>query len=441
MKILKKTLSIVLILSILCSCVICFYANATSNAIHESCVKEHFDFIQAQAMYPDNSIGNCAYTAMSLMLSFYDAYWDDRFVPINYESPGRININTGYVLNEFHFMLENADWQLLVNQTGLVEGSRAEKEAYASFIQDNKDDYFQLYLIDLGIQEGYHNNELIYGLKSYEMVDFLEFYLYDICGFNSNQITVRKMREIDGYTNEDIFDVAKQQIKNGFPVIYGGGIAEIENIEFFSSIQDNIGKHAFLAYDLTPNEDDIILSYCWNGESTTTFYTTEYRYFSSIIWLEINYDALPHTCSDSYQDLSGNSYCTCDIYNLHSLHNHQYNIESYSSTHHWMQCTCGVINQYEAHIPANVSSDTSKHSFSCECGFSISDQLHTYEYTYISQLSHRCVCAICGYSKSRMHTTQTIDNRYSYCTGCGHVFDAWSDPIIKTEIDIPPESE
>lgn len=455
-----------------------FFSNAENEVYNHECyLKEHFSWIQEDntevSDYPKNPFGSCSYVAMSLLLSYYDAYWDDRFVPIDYEIIGEISPQSSKIWSDFHFTLENTEWEALIQENGWNLNEQGDKieaaEVYSQFIQDHSDKYFQLYLLSLAIQEGYHDNELSYGLYPFEIVDFLEFYLYEKCGFNSNQVTVHELSESLTTTNEDLFDMAKEHIKSGFPVIYGGTKIELENVEWLSSIKDNVGGHALVGYDVTENEDDIILSYCWNGYDTTTFYKNEYKYFSSIIWLEINEDELPHTCSESYRNLADTrGYCICELYSKHPNHrhvsyyggeecpmssknytcycgelitaSHTYNIEAYSSTQHWIECACGAKSQLWDHDIAYTHTSVT-HSGACECGYTIVDQPHQFtEFTNISNLYHKAYCT-CGYYRNEMHVTRSINNRYSECTICGAVFDMWSTPTIKGENDPPKEME
>ena len=138
--------------------------------------------------------------AFSLLLSFYDAYWDDRFVPDNYETVGAINTTNGNIFRDFYFALENDDWNELKESSWWEEYSESDEkllaaqQAYSTFIRDNANKYFQLYLISLGINQRLHNNDntddgLTYGLTPNEMVAFLENYLYNICGFEENWFT------------------------------------------------------------------------------------------------------------------------------------------------------------------------------------------------------------------------------------------------------------
>lgn len=112
---------------------------ASDDNLHESCVEEHFGYIQELSysdddsdddsdiyLYPSNPIGSCPYVAMSLLLSYYDAYWRDGFVPNDYETPGIINQQSGRIWQEFHFSLENDDWWTFANNQNLDLNSEDE---------------------------------------------------------------------------------------------------------------------------------------------------------------------------------------------------------------------------------------------------------------------------------------------------------------------------
>ena len=192
---------------VLLSCVFAVNVGAEEDesiAEHSSCVKEHFNWIQSESylepgegdddynpLYPSNNIGSCSYVALSLLLSFYDAYWDDRFVPNAYETMGVIDPTNGEISEDFHFTLENREWRNFRTERGIDLQTEEAEIAYAQFIQENSDEYLQMYLLSLAIDQGFHEDELVYGLKAYEIIDFLEFYLYDICGFTEDEATGR----------------------------------------------------------------------------------------------------------------------------------------------------------------------------------------------------------------------------------------------------------
>ena len=355
----------------------------------------------------------------------------------------------------FHFTLENADWSKMVQDEGWdldnEEDFAEASEAYARFIEDNADKYFQLYLISLAIDEGFHDGEEAYGLDDSETVDFLEFYLYDICGFNSNQITVQLLTEnLVVNTNEDLIDTAIQLIESGTPVIYGGYNFNINNNRSHELVSPSIGGHYLFGYDVVEGEDDIVLSKCWNGKDTTTFRTTEYNYLSSIIWLEINEDAFPHVCSSSYDSpINDEEFCVCEIYSQHPNHTHQlytglescpmasfvsrcqcgkamnwthkYDTAGYSSTEHWDECVCGDKEHVESHDFVYQQLSNTHHSVTCECGYE-GEVMHVFTYTSMSNSVHTGTCA-CGYSIAEEHNLERVSPRYSVCTQCRYTRD------------------
>ena len=87
MKVRKILTSLIVASLLLCIGVIC--SNAEEYSTHDSCVEEHFNWVQDdwsdRSQYPENEYGSCSYVAISLLLSYYDAYWSDRFIPDQYD--------------------------------------------------------------------------------------------------------------------------------------------------------------------------------------------------------------------------------------------------------------------------------------------------------------------------------------------------------------------
>ena len=121
-----RTLAMFLILSVFFCCYSGVYANAQEFFYHTSYVEEHIDWIQVDttfdentteddndisSRYPENIVGSCGYVALSLLLSFYDAYWRDGFVPECYDTFGLIDDITGEISREMHFAIENTVWK------------------------------------------------------------------------------------------------------------------------------------------------------------------------------------------------------------------------------------------------------------------------------------------------------------------------------------------
>ena len=444
----KKVISVILITSILFSCLVGLSASAEETTIeHVSLVKEHFGWIQSNSvnvsedevysgLYPTNAIGTCAFVTMSLLLSFYDAYWNDDFVASDYETIGEINISTGAIGDDFHIERENAAWVDYVTENGIDEESNEAKAAYTQFALNNSSDYLQPYLISLENQEGcgFFSGFNDYSMIGFQMVDFLEYYLYEVCDFTSEQVTVEKMSATLPNNRGNMFNKAKELINSGVPVMYCALEEELA-----------ISGHVLLGYDLTSNGNDIILSNCWNRSATTTFYQTDYKYVSSIIWLEINEDTLPHACSTSYTD-DGVGYCTCQIYREHPAHTHVTssgapvcsaaplntncycglavnNTHSFSWTYtdltHQYSCACGESMNYGTHTKRYTASNNLTHTESCDCGYSeVSEHDLNFCINYSASLhSGRCSCGYDGYES---HTLVVISPTLLGCTECSY---------------------
>lgn len=451
MKVLKRIFAITLIISVLMSCVVInASASGSTYTEHTSCVNEHFAWVQDEAnpassksaRYPENNVGNCPFVAMSLLLSYYDAYWHDDFVPNNaendFETIGVINTTTGAIVSDFHFALENDQWNNIYNKhLGYTDAEW--RDIYGDFVEDYASDFFNLYLIYLAMNSNWGIYDLAntYGLTALQMVSFLEYYLYNIRGFSEEQVTVNKMSALLPNGRYDMFNKATQLINDGYPVLYCGVDTSLDefqlsdpNIDF-----DNIiAGHVLLGYD-TPNSD-ITLSQCWNNYDCTTFGNTEYKYISSIIWLEINPEVFPHVCSVSYVDANdpNRTFCTCEIYRNHPNHvdsinsgaeicpmgtstatclcgesiknTHNYCYINHGNVQHWLECACGEKTNWEIHNKIYTQSIPSGHSGYCECGYEFTNEAHSLGNCVMTNASyHRGTCA-CGRVGSETHILQ-----------------------------------
>lgn len=76
--------------SILVLLVMFFNISFSASAISISCVESHFTNLVTTGAGEDKVIrtppseNTCPYVALSLLLSFYDAYWNDKFVADEY---------------------------------------------------------------------------------------------------------------------------------------------------------------------------------------------------------------------------------------------------------------------------------------------------------------------------------------------------------------------
>ena len=251
--------------------VICFggiYSYADENADNDTFytrttyLKEHFDAIEdhvdANSFFPENVVGSCSYVSMSLLLSFYDAYWRDELVPDNYETIGLIDERNSKITLQHNLKIENSLWKTYKSDNNIDENTEAGKDAYEQFILSLAGDYFHPYLMYLGVALGYPTEKLDYGLSDDEMVSFLRHYLYNIRNLNSSKIEVH-IAHLDEYTTkDDLFEITKNQIKQGFPVIYIGFNTPTNSSRTLSDKENEFTGHCLLAYTHRRSRRDIL---------------------------------------------------------------------------------------------------------------------------------------------------------------------------------------
>ncbi len=449
----SKLVSGILIFSILLSIFsICASSNDSSE---EYKTVAHHHFHKLGSNVPANSHGSCGYVAMSMLLSFYDTYWSDLFVAEKYENPLKPSVTpaNNYPNTVASLILENGD---------LSDDEKDNESAYRNFIYENANKYLHMNLILLGIQNNLNHeddNEDSFGITASETAGVLDKYFDLIFGaadyYREDQnydetlpVTVHIVKEdTSAESRQNVINCIKEQVKKGNPVIYGADKIKSQSEKATSGSKNGIEKigHWMVAYGIDDSDDILLHLGYYTGDTYSTINTVEFNLSIEAVWVEINEDILPHSCSDNYDWASNHtSVCSCIAYkDLHPEHVHEKDNEvvSRTATTHTYRCKWGDICVEELHTYISYQDSTAtSHTARCACGYSTS-QPHMFEYKNVSNLYHKCVCA-CGYTKTSNHMTRMINNRYSECTVCGAVFDMWSDVTIKKEDELTdPESE
>lgn len=443
---------------------LCLNFSLSVCAISDSCVEDHFNKLVSINDY-DNTIiltppseNTCPYVAMSLLLSFYDAYWNDRFVAEEYEwEQGEYNVEGDSLNITFAPIEEAEDWADYVS-ANVPEGQES-YPYYRNYVLNNTANFLEPYLISIGIQKGYHpESDETLGLKRSEIVNVLSHYIHTTIQFDTSEVSVRYLEgDLD-----DLVTVIKQQLNKGFPVIYGGSRqASTEDQEYASSDISGKPGHAMIAYAEIQNGNDIQLHTGWSGEEhNDTIYTTKYNIDPFIIWLEIDEEKVPHTHSYSYVDSkTGENLCACQIYSTHPAHsqNHKYFTRDDTEKRYEM-CACGDIRSilhYHEKFYSNRDSvshyercglcnynrpvyhsftfdsiTSTNHEEICECGY-VKTSVHTaFRYVKHSQLKHKMYCS-CGYYMGLgSHSVVTDSPTQAHCIDCGAVFNPMNDFIL-----------
>lgn len=418
-----KIITIIIIVTFLCG-----MFSVSSYAISEKCAKDHFDGLNKliftdELFVPPNPKGSCPYVAMSMFLSFYDTYWNERFVPDNLEwQNGEYDRSSDSLEYTFHEHDEASAWN---DYSG----------SFKEFINNtnNQDTFLQPYLYSIGKSKLYHllepNN---FGLNDQQMVNVLTDYLYNTCDFTTDEVTVNYLKDSD----DVLFAKMKEQIDKGFPVMFIGKKTADENAKNTSGTT-NEGKigHVMIAYSVEQNEgvEDIKLHLGYSYNSPYDWVnTTEYQYLNAIIWLEVDEALLPHEHSYNYVESGTNTpLCACQIYESHPNHssNHYY-VQKIDYSKHWQECCCGdsIIEEeshnysytyynaiqhkavcddceYETITPHSYVEKNSKTQRwkECACGDIVVLHYHEYEYLNLNGNQHVATCTICDYSISENH--------------------------------------
>ena len=461
---LKRIISTLLITIILSS-----MFTTSASAISESCVENHFGTLVSNASQhvAPNIDGSCGYVAMSSLLTFYDSYWHEDFVPDHLEwKPGSYSSAADSMVNTF-----SAEWE--------YEAEYYWPDDNESYFSTYENTYLQPYLYSIGVEEGCHDLKISeYGLFNSDVKTILEKYLYDTCGFTEQQITVHMSQNNPDYTAVEA--QIKEIVRSGYPVLYFGAYINLPvfdlsnidlpniNIEFGVDdfISEYIGGHVMVAYDVENNngKEDVKLHTGWNYPNVSGIEEennnrhhwlskTEFKYISSIVWLEIHEEYLPHVCSYNYKDSTTEEpLCACQIYSSHPNHtnNHIFRTNSYDSNTHFKTCHCGEKSNIQPHIftyqaapldgfhflscsscqrsgyayheydiPTNIS-DT-EHRLDCICGHEGTETEAHYEYSYekFNSYNHIVYCECGQLIGSNYHVVPVGNAIFKFCIHCG----------------------
>ena len=439
-KCLKKLLAVILVASLVFSCSSILASAADTD--YDSCLEHYFSKLGGNV--PDNVQGSCGYVALSMLLSYYDTYWNDRFVADKYETTTAYKANLSSVgapalktENEIWNNIEDAYYNDTSDDT---EEKLSEEdfimEYYGDFVEDNRDKgYLHLDLLGMGIDAGYYDLFLPFGcymLLPTQMAALLDLYFDGIFGeyryydpLNRNAatgenppISIKLLSTLEVGTNrDDVIEKMEELLENNIPAIYTG--VDYKN--------GDLEAHHMIAYDTVKNTDNEVVDYQFHLGHTSETYEkyseTRFTAFASIMWIEIDTDQLPHICCDKYTTVFGYNVCSCDVYELqHPCHTHKalYDAEmcplapidkrcicgayvnsphtymaEYNNLEHWEECACGAFKNKSAHdFGPYLSYSASLHKKTCDCGYYVA------ETHVLVRLNLKLYgCAFCNYTR------------------------------------------
>lgn len=434
----------------------------TSYAL-DQCVNDMFDNLTKNNTYvPPNPVGNCYFTAISMLLMYYDTYFHDDFVADNLEwLPGEYDSLNNSLSKTFSAENEYNAWNTYLNDDTI------ENKSPRDFYLRNSNNFLQSHLIARGISQGFNtyvegetyreNNR--FSLTAEECLWFLNSYLTEQ-HLGNDKVRVYCLPG----SQEELAAIMSAKVKSGYPVLYVGWREVVDETK--SKPDDNgtstrkVG-HVLVAYGVD-DDGDIKLHSGWNSSSTfDQLGETVYSLTPYLVWFEID-ESLPHVCSKNFIEKSTNQeLCACQIYNKHPFHNehHTYFVKN-NSKKQYEECVCGDMNilhyhsytEYEyinrtIHIERCELCDynyktiheyyleptsSTEHKQICKCGKTGATNDHiASRYVNKTKFMHNITCE-CGYIMGTApHSVVTDNNRYSHCVDCGAVFDNFFDVTIK----------
>ena len=245
---------------------------------------------------PNNSRGTCSYVAISMLLSFYDSYWDDSFVPERYEANPASAFHSA---SDFSFPKFEAPSPGVAFEPS-EEVSGLSQEEYISYAASHQDAYFQCELISLG--RDYFGSAKLdsaenpLGMTFSEMKGFLEYYLRDVQGFAASRVAVESCAD-----PAEARSWAMSRAERGTPVI-------------LRASSPALGCHAFVAYGRDAPEDDFYVHTGWRDAATgkclsrVTLGFTGFETVVDAVALDVKE---PHSHSYNYSSHSGEKACAC----------------------------------------------------------------------------------------------------------------------------------
>lgn len=217
-------------------------------------------FSNLDSNFGNNVQGSCTYVSIGMLLSFYDSYWDDSYIPEQYDVQAYFE-STKQSSADFEFPPFDVSSPGILFENNSLVGNLTEAE-YLNIIQENSDTYFQLKLIEMGKtlfnDEKFDSSNNPFGMTHNELLSFLNYYLFTYRSMSRSNVIISSENSSDLAVKN--FVVSK--IQSGIPVI----------LRAKKSGNDSIG-HSFIAYDYDESNDEIYVHSGWRDEEAGTALT------------------------------------------------------------------------------------------------------------------------------------------------------------------------
>lgn len=217
--------------------------NIQGNDIY---IKDFFSpyyFSNLNNNFPYNIKGSCSYVSVSMLLSFYDTYWNDNFIPDKYESTSEVVENKVLNLTDSPGVKNEKDINILKDNYSNTE--------VLSMAIDYHDTILQMDLLSLGIiKYDIYDSSSIYSCATLlsTMVDITYDYFLKSTSLTNNDINII----YDSSNSNQMRNTIVNKVKQGIPVVV--------------SASNYKGTHAFIVYDYDEQNDELYGHFGWQSE-------------------------------------------------------------------------------------------------------------------------------------------------------------------------------
>lgn len=200
----------------------------TDHVFTNDCYMSQY-FLNLTDNFPLNSHGSCGYVAISMLLSYYDTYWSDGFIPEGYETTSEVASFTDTGIPTYTVKSPGA--------TRYDYGS-IDKVPTRLYLERSLQNYtkdFQALLFSIA-ENTYGeiplDSSLTIGTTFDQMLNILDTYLFKYIGMPTSMLSIKHETDRD-----NVWDFTIEQLRMGRPVI-------VRSNQF--------GGHVSTAYDYDP---------------------------------------------------------------------------------------------------------------------------------------------------------------------------------------------
>lgn len=365
-------------------------------------------FLKLKDHIPDNFRGSCSYVAATMLLSFYDTYWDGNIIDDIYEEKSEFNTNLSYTKSpstktNYDSDIISAAQEKYKNKTTFTDAD------YYEVLKDFSETDLQRKLIRIAVEKHIDGVFEYFSLFPHEVKSLLEEYLYEEIGFSSSEVYVELVLPIA--TN--IKEYAIEKVRAGIPV-------------FVSAAASLTDAHSFIIYDYDEANDELYCHMGWGSNRThVAFSSIPYQVFEGAVTINFTQNS-QHSHSNNYVDSAGNTYCSC-YFSCHPAHQHSYQMVSDGGeSKHIYNCSCSLEHSETVpHTYSHIDTGFDNHKKECKlCGYYIYEA-HDFQYEATnSSTVHKETCSKCTYEWTSEHSYQCAGKigttHYESCSDCGY---------------------